>query len=464
MAKLHSGRIGTSVWTVDPLLSRTNSMGTHGVDNPAFYDTELNPPKKKPDGDDDDDVSYSKKQCNGRLLIVATLLLLMVLIAMIGTVIYLAVGEVRLTWDEENELQESEDGMSLVVGEIRITNRVFTKDLLHSGNSVYHRLSIQVQQSMDAVFFNYLPHYNETRVLGYSEGSVIARCLIHFKKPGTNIQREVGLAVIQALERHHGYLPGGLLQVDIRSLKFTGVPDGEAIEIPAEETPDESTDCGGKCKDGEVCILLPQTPLSRCLVPRDANDPSGCGGWCVSEHQLCKKLGNFTYQCIDNVANCKKGEWQCSNGLCIAASGRCNGRIECYDMSDEIDCECGAGQFRCGTPCIPDYLRCDGKTDCWDASDEVNCTKSCGSEKFTCNDGKCVDMILFCDRYPDCPDGSDEPEGCNESCLPTQKQCNSGRCIHLDLWCNGDNNCGDGSDETDCPTSPPGIVSNITTS
>lgn len=63
----------------------------------------------------------------------------------------------------------------------------------------------------------------------------------------------------------------------------------------------EIRECSGDCEDGQVCIFLSQTSIARCLVPRDANDPTGCGGWCVGEHQLCKRLGNNTYQCADNA-------------------------------------------------------------------------------------------------------------------------------------------------------------------
>ncbi|GIY04042.1 hypothetical protein CDAR_31292 [Caerostris darwini] len=448
MAKvLLSDQIGspTPVWTVNPHLSRQDN-GNSGVDNPAFYDSESglcsreDAYPKKPVAWTGDETHCSKRQCGGRLvlLMVAVCLLLAVLMAMVTAVIYLAVGEVRTTWQDEAEFQDMEEGISLIT------------------------------HSMDAVFLHSLPFYNETRVLSYREGSVIARCHVHFSKPRMDATHQVGMAVVQALERHHGYLPGGLLQVDIRSLHFTGLPGSIEIVADSQEEVKEdsstqapsgitsttevvSSDCGGVCEEGQVCIFLPQTPFSRCLVPRDAHDPSGCGGWCMSEHQLCKRLGNSTFQCTDNLA-CKAGEWQCENGLCIESKKRCNGRVDCYDMSDEQDCECGDGMFRCGnsTPCLPERMRCDGHIDCWDASDEVNCTKSCGDHKFTCNDGRCIQMSLFCDRFPDCPDGTDEPEGCSESCLQTQKQCRNGRCVALSLWCNGSDDCKDGSDELGC--------------
>lgn len=76
---------------------------------------------------------------------------------------------------------------------------------------------------------------------------------------------------------------------------------------------------------------------------------------------------------------------------------------------------------------------------------------SCGEGLFTCNSGLCIRSSLFCDRLPDCPDGSDEPSGCGDSCNGS-RTCDNGRCVDGRLWCDGTDDCGDGSDERACPT------------
>ncbi|KFM63554.1 Vitellogenin receptor, partial [Stegodyphus mimosarum] len=289
-----------------------------------------------------------------------------------------------MTWQEEKQPIRGDEGIYLVEGEIVITNRMFTKDLLNPYSEAYRKLSFYVQQSMDAVFIPSLKSYNRTIVTSFRKGSVIAQFNIYFSEPRLDVTNEVGMAVIQALEKHHGYLPGGILQVDIRSLQFTGLPGistpdpPEVLRFPETNTAKtEIKECAGNCQDGQICIFLSHSSFSRCVIPKDPKDPTGCGGWCSSKNELCRRLGNSTYQCAENEAACKDGEWQCDNGLCVHEEAFCNGKIECYDMSDEMHCECGKGHFRCGntTPCLPRSLKCDGKVDCWDASDEVNCSK-----------------------------------------------------------------------------------------
>lgn len=38
-------------------------------------------------------------------------------------------------------------------------------------------------------------------------------------------------------------------------------------------------------------------------------------------------------------AVCSSSEWRCGDGSCIPITGRCNGRYECPDYTDEDNCE-----------------------------------------------------------------------------------------------------------------------------
>ncbi|XP_069704158.1 uncharacterized protein [Periplaneta americana] len=211
-----------------------------------------------------------------------------------------------------------------------------------------------------------------------------------------------------------------------------------------------------ECTSDEVCVALSGEEVPTCRQPHDPNDPTGCGGHCLINTELCHKLDVDAFRCLDD-SSCLPNEWRCSNQLCIPQIKRCDGHMNCYDHTDEYDCMCNlTSHFHCSnsTSCLPLKKRCDGIIDCWDGSDELNCTTACPStEQFTCNDGQCIPHIQFCDGYSDCKDKSDEPFGCGGECKNHEWKCRNGRCIKKQAVCNGIDNCGDESDEKKCPLS-----------
>ncbi|XP_044735623.1 modular serine protease-like, partial [Chrysoperla carnea] len=166
---------------------------------------------------------------------------------------------------------------------------------------------------------------------------------------------------------------------------------------------------------------------------------------------------------------CNTTQFHCASGACIPQSLKCNTVRDCFDGSDEADCEnmdtdkcpeywpvrCLSGE------CIRQDQLCDGIKDCIDSSDEIytacQATSKCEDDEFRCDYGACVDLDSVCNGKPDCVDYSDEllPK-CNTVINVTEEmicgkntfKCNSGLCIKREKMCDGIRDCDDGSDET----------------
>jgi len=137
--------------------------------------------------------------------------------------------------------------------------------------------------------------------------------------------------------------------------------------------------------------LASSSPVGRDSHPCQQQN-GGCSHICVGEgpyHSICLCPAGFVYRDAGN-RTCVEAldcEFRCHSGECLTLNHRCNGRRDCVDNSDEMDCDeqhrkkpkvmCSPAQFAChnGEQCIAMDRRCDDRKDCHDQSDEQHCEK-----------------------------------------------------------------------------------------
>jgi hypothetical protein len=105
---------------------------------------------------------------------------------------------------------------------------------------------------------------------------------------------------------------------------------------------------------------------------------------------------------------CANDEKQCTGGQCLPVSYFCDGKSDCNDHSDELQCNSTCDGYQCSNSyCISSTLRCNGVNDCTGGEDEQNC--ECSSNDFKCNTGsECIPKNQVCDNIAQCTDRSDE--------------------------------------------------------
>ena len=139
-------------------------------------------------------------------------------------------------------------------------------------------------------------------------------------------------------------------------------------------------------KQGVVGIRYSETNLAHIQVINIANYLPSSG--------LTVLLCNHSVLVTNSL--CFHGHSMCEDGTCILSHYVCDGRRDCPDNSDEIDCShvCSfpdgfIGDHNCFTSCI-----------------NPECV--CNELYFPCELGGCIPWSRVCDALPDCPSGEDE--------------------------------------------------------
>ena len=165
---------------------------------------------------------------------------------------------------------------------------------------------------------------------------------------------------------------------------------------------------------------------------------------------VCLNRDIIARSCIDGVMyeynKCRRNQFRCNDGECIAEKYVCDGIGHCMDKSDEKTCS--AGKI-CNSSVLSGFTSEAAVMYCL-----TNCKTSkqcqCQENYFHCVSGGCIPVNKFCDRTPHCQDYSDEIKCSYRKCNVDEFRCKNHKCIANILLCNSFNDCADNSDEHQC--------------
>ncbi|WKY14680.1 hypothetical protein Q1695_000312 [Nippostrongylus brasiliensis] len=194
---------------------------------------------------------------------------------------------------------------------------------------------------------------------------------------------------------------------------------------------------------GFACTNQPSTVISTTLRCDGKNDcPDG------SDELNCKVCQSAFSCSISKKSKVK---------VCLRAEQLCDGITHCpddYDEEEHCKKSCADDELRCPSTslCLPSTAVCDGVVDCETEDDEEDCEECTRGAQFCEVTKRCIPAGQLCDGISQCPDGSDEQNCDCRTCSGSGKAlCSDGTCLERSRICDGIVDCSDGVDEEDCP-------------
>ncbi|XP_054274081.1 low-density lipoprotein receptor-related protein 1-like [Macrosteles quadrilineatus] len=236
------------------------------------------------------------------------------------------------------------------------------------------------------------------------------------------------------------------------------IPKAWVCDLEVDCGDGDSSDEKQNCKFAE-CDPWEFTCNNRLCIPLDyvCDSDNDCRDG--SDEKFCQEI-------CDNSTHI----YCAADSTCLSLEKKCNGLYDCSDGSDEAKCGntdkegknketkeskhrkkeqsmCEKNEFQCkdvARTCIRKQFVCDGRNDCLDGSDELNCddkackgsqckgatttpaplTTSCVRPSRLCDNGTvCVAPERLCDGKYDCKDLSDEGMRCDENMCGFSVEC-----------------------------------------